>query len=516
MKFSLKSFLIWLLLVVSNLVYGQQVPLFNQYYAQPTLTYSSASALQKAPHLSLIYRGQWAGLDGAPQNFVISYAQPFAKKMGFNINLNSFEVGMLQQTSIGGGFSYGLKLNHHQFSIGAELGISLYSLNESRLSAENLNDELIQNLLGNNGSSANLSLSLSYQYKSFIAHMAAPGILSESLNNNAFSELSSNNLPDYILGLGYSFTIDAIHQVIFTPSATWRYEDVTGDALDLIGKLDIRDKFHLTAGYRQDYGATAGIGIKIKPDVLFTYNYDFGKSDVPYLSNGFNEVGLHFSFKQKHKNDSIIERKGEVIIERLRKDEIYDRKLISTEDQEIVVRYLSANETGRKKERMQKGEAAFDAILKEIENNGLARMRAEANARAAQQEAATLEAKRIAEAQEQDRIAREEAEVTRLKEEKLLLDEAELLKNSNKLNDNYILVVASYVPNSKWAYHNLNSLKNEYPKAGIFNNSKRGYDYVYIQTFNNLEAAIEAMLDLKAKNQFLDSWVHILNIGRDK
>jgi len=515
MKFSLKSFFVWLLLVIGSTAYGQQVPLFNQYYTQPALIYSSASALQKAPQLSLIYRGQWAGLDGAPQNFVLSYAQPFAKKMGFDINVNSFETGILRQTNVGGGLAYSFKLNKHQFSIGTELGIALHSLNESKLSIESLNDELIQSLLGNNGSSVNLGLSLSYQYKSLVAHMAMPKALSESIKNNAFAELSDNNLSDYIVGLGYSFTIDALHQVIFTPNATWRYQDITGSSLDFMGKLDVKGNFHVAAGYRQDYGATAGLGIKVKPNILFTYNYDFGKSDVPFVSDGFNEIGLHFSFKQKHDSDSVIERKGEAIIERLRKEEIYDRKLISPEDQEIVIEYLSANETGRKKERREKGIEAFDAILKNIENTGLARMQAEANARAAKQKEAALESKRIEEAErEQDRIDREKAEAARLLEEKRL--SAESAKDSDELTNNYILVVASYLPNSKWKDQYLNELKNKYPKAGVFRNSERGYDYVYIQTFSNLEAAVKAMLDLKAKNQFLDSWVHILNVSGDK
>ncbi|MGW8123719.1 PorP/SprF family type IX secretion system membrane protein [Roseivirga echinicomitans] len=501
-----------------NTLSAQQAPLFNQYFTQPTLGYSSTTAFSKQTQLGLMYRGQWSGLEGAPELFAVSFSKPFKNSLGYNFNLQSFQLGFLKQTYLGAGFSKALKLEAHRFSMGAEVGMSLFSLNESRISVESLNDELIQNLFGNKGSVVNLNLSLSYQYKSLNTNFVAINVIEEGLSGEGYTELNRSNRDDYMFGVGYEFQINALNQISFSPSLTWRYQSVLGSSFDIASKFDFKDKFQFTAGYRQNYGATAGMGIHVKPNILFTYNYDFGKSDVPFLSDGFNEIGLHFSFVQGTVK-AIASSNGEAIIERLRNEEIYDRKLISAEDQAMVVNYLAENETGGKRERLRKADIALDTILKDIETKGLARMRAEAEIRLAEQAAANLEAKQMKEAEEQAKVAREQAEEARLKAQEQLLAElakVEVKEDLSNLNNSYLLVVGSYFPNSRWSGNYLKSLKSEYPQAGIYQNSERGYDYVYILAFNDLGSSIKAMNELKTNERFLDSWVHIMKINLKK
>ena len=81
----LKKLVLCCLLVLPGVVFSQQVPLINQYFAQPALAYPSAAVLQDKAQLSLIYRGQWSGVDGAPQVFSLSFANPFRQKWGYNV-----------------------------------------------------------------------------------------------------------------------------------------------------------------------------------------------------------------------------------------------------------------------------------------------------------------------------------------------------------------------------------------------------------------------------------------------
>lgn len=510
------TFLIFGLFGLANLVSAQQAPLFNQYFTQPSLGYASASVLSHSPQLSLLYRGQWSGLEGAPEIFALSFSNPLKNKWGYNVNVHSFEFGFLKQTYLGAGFSKAFNLKAHQLSVGTEIGASLYRLNESKISIESLNDELIQNLLGRNGSALNMNLSLSYQYRSLLAHFSALNIIDESLSNDDFVELNDNNRADYMAALGYAFRINSINKIVFTPIITWRYKEVLGGTFDLAAKLDLNDKFQLSTGYRENYGATAGIGVKLKSNMLFTYNYDFGKSDVPFVSDGFNEIGLHFTFQNKKEKSLKLETEALSIIDKIQKDEIYERKLISTPDQEVVLAYLSSLEKGNKKEREIKANEAFEDILSAVKNKGLARLQAEANERKEAERLAQLEAQNRAQEQE-DRLA-QEAKDKALAEHKLLEGESVIKEevDDNQVNGDYILVVNSFTYNSALAAKNLNSLKETYPNSGIFKSKKRGYDYVYIMAFSDFDKAIEAMLALKKENKFSDSWVHTVRLSLEK
>lgn len=493
------------LLALPSFAYAQQLPLFNQYYTQPTLSYPSAGVFQEKPQLSLLYRGQWSGLDGAPQVFSLSFANPFREKLGYNININSFEIGLLRQTYLGGGLARAFQFNDHKISIGAEVGMSFFSLDESRVSVESLDDELIRNLLGNNGSSGSLNMAFSYQYKRFNLDFAIPSFVSESLSDDEYVQLSDNNDADYLVGAHYKILLDQIGKISITPSLTWRYQQVIGGALDALALFELVKKFQLAAGYRDGYGVNAGIGVQIKPNILFTYNYDFGKKEKPIISNGFSEVGLHFSFNKKSKGDKdeALRREAERIIGQLKKEEIYDKSLIAKEDQETVISYYLGQEKGNKKERRAKAEVAFNELLDEIKQQGLARMRAEAKAR----EKSVKPTNEKVEVVSPTVIPSEEVRPVAAKIQQKQEQELTPVQLTG-----YILVVAAYFPESRYLQPFFKELKSKYPDAGVYRNIERGYDYVYIYQFDDKTEAIATMRQLRENGDFPKGWVHLVTL----
>ncbi|WP_268124579.1 PorP/SprF family type IX secretion system membrane protein [Roseivirga pacifica] len=498
----LKKLVLGCLLLLPGVAFGQQVPLINQYFTQPTLAYPSAAVFQNKAQLSLLYRGQWSGVDGAPQVFSLSFANPFKQKLGYNVNVNSFESGLLRQTNVRAGLAKAWGLKEHRFSLGAEVGGSLFSLDDSRVSVESMDDELIRNLLGSNGSSASLNLSLSYQYKGLQVNAAVPNVLNESLSDDEYVQLSDNNNADYLLGVGYQFSLGQMGDITFTPNITWRYQELIGSAVDVLALFEWQRKFQLMAAYRDGYGLNAGVGVRLKPSILFTYNYDFGKKETPIISNGFNEVGLHFSFNKKASvdKDEALSQEASRIIDRLEAQEIYDKKLITAEDQETVVSYYSGLHSGNKKERRAKGEADFDSLLEDIKQKGLERMRAEARARA---EAAKAD-------EEVEEAA--PAPAPAVTEE---LEPVEEPIGTPAGIGRYILVVAAYNPGSEYAKVLVEKLRESYPEAGVYSNELRGYDYVYVLQFEDRAEAISTMRELRKSGDFPEGWIHIVQTERN-
>lgn len=515
-----KLLILGALILVLAPVYGQQVPLFNQYYEQPSITYPSASVLKNAPQLSLLYRGQLSGLEGAPVTFGLSYANPLSNKLGYHINLNNHELGVLRQTAISAGLSKMILTKEHKLSFGLEAGLSLFSIDESRVSVESLTDELIQNILGNNGSAGFLSASVSYSNKALTAHITAPNLIHGSLSDGDFDELSRANRPDFSGSVSYTIDIDPINNIRFSPQITWRKYRVIGGALDVTGKFEFKDKLQVTAGYREGFGSTAGLGVQVKPGLLFTYQYDFGNSDVPFLSDGFNELGLHLSFKSRREAEVENFDAGQAVLDRLHKEEIYDKKLISQVDQSAAIGYLGSLEEGSRKVKEKKGEEAFDRVLEDIESKGRARLQAEADQR-------RVDAERQAREKAEEQLAENRLAEERVAQEKAILEKeaARLQAESDKatkeeispqkaLDGDYIVVVGAFLPGSPNAKNYFESLKAEFPEGGIYENKVRGFEYVYAMHFSEKSKAIEAMQKLRKDTRFSDSWVHILSLNK--
>lgn len=525
------------LMLLSVTSKAQQVPLFNQYFQNQFLAYPSTASFTQRPSLSLIYRGQFSGLEGSPETFALSFSNSLGERMGIGANISGYRIGFIRQNRVQLGYSYALlKGADHSISAGLSTGLSFFSINEDIVSPETFNDPVLSNLIGNNGTALNVDFSLSYRYKNTLGFdIAAPTVINQSLSDDEFIQINEDNVPDYIAGAFYKFSLDPIGGVYLTPNVTWRYREVIGSEFDVLLKFDFKEKFQATGGYRDNYGPTIGAGVFINPRILVTYNYDFGKADVPFLSDGFNEIGLHFNFKSNAERMQNRYTEGEAVLNRIRNENIYDRSLISDPDQKLVVDYLSSLESsGSKSEKRQRADERFDEILDEMRRAEQARLQAQVTNEKEKQDSI-----RNAEAEAARKRAEEEAEAARIAaEEKARAEAEEQNKNeevkpkeevesplekaptpagsANELDTNmdYLIVVASYAIDSRYARLYLNDLKSEFPQAGIFRSVKRSFDYVYVESYNDYDKALNRMRELRNDTRFGRSWVHIVRLSR--
>lgn len=500
---------------------AQQVPLYNQYFHRATLAYPSVAAFGTKPELSVVYRRQFSDLEGAPESFAVAFQNPLGEKMGFNINLVGNNIGFIRQTKVQGGFGYAL-LNQsaHKLSVGAMPSLSFFGINEDVISPESFNDPTLQNLIGNNGTALSVDFSLSYRYNNFGVDVAVPNVVNESLSDDEYIQINEDNVPDYIAGAHYRFSLS--NDVYLTPNVTWRYREVIGSEFDILARMEYKNKFEASAGYRDNYGPTLGAGIYINPNILFVYNYDFGKADVPFLSDGLSEFGLHFSFEKNQNKQQERYAQGEAILNQIRADNIYDRNMIPQSDQRLVVDYLASLEsTGSKKEKLERADARFDEILQQMKDAEQARLQAsfdqeaQSKLEAAQAEEARIKAEQEAEAERLRQQAAAQAERDRLaKEQEVKEKEAQALAQNNDTTDDYLIVVASYSVGNRYGKLYLEELKAEYPNAGLFTSQKRQLDYLYIESLNDFDKAIARMKEIRNNTQFKNSWVHIVRLSR--
>lgn len=400
-------------------VKAQQVPLFNQYYNVKSLAYTSANAFEQNRQISFVFRDQFGGLIGSPRNFALAYTGAARNKMGYNANIVSSDIGFISQTKISGGLGYKLfGEDNNGLSIGTQVGISLFSLNEDRVNPENPADNVLIDLLGSNGSSVSLDLSLSYRVDKFSLDLAVPNIINESLSDDAYIRINDDNIPDFVVGASYAIELGP--EATLTPNVTLRQRETIGSEIDFLTRLDLKDKFYISGGYRANYGVTGGVGIKLFPKLLFTYHYDFGQSDVPFLADGFNEFGLHLRLNEKEEREDACIAGGEAVVNRIVDEKIFDENLVSAEDRSLALCYLSSLEEGKRKEKNLKAEEAYQALFAKVKADALASQEAARQARLEQERQEEERRKAVAAEKERERLA--EIEKLKLQERQRLAE----------------------------------------------------------------------------------------------
>ena len=361
-RYLLSSMVAISMMMGTNQVMAQQVPLFNQYFNANSLAYPSAGVFTDRGMFSLIYRDQFGGLVGSPQNYALAYSTPLGRSMAFNGNVTSADIGFTSQIKVSGGLGFKLfGKEGNGLSIGSQVSLSFFNLNEDRVNPENPVDNALAGLLGQNGSSLSVDFSASYRYKAFSIDLAVPTVLNESLSDDAYIQINDDNVPDFIGGAAYEFMLNP--KLTLKPYAGIRLRETIGAEIDLMAEVNYNEKLSIRAGYRDNYGFTGGIGIRINEKLEFTYSYDIGQRDIPFLADGFSEFGLHFRLKKKQEEAQEGIDEGEAVVNRIIDEKIYDDALVSPQDKEKALDYLASIQEGNRKQRNLKADSVYQALI---------------------------------------------------------------------------------------------------------------------------------------------------------
>lgn len=419
---TIKVIAVLILALITGKLNAQQVPLYNQYYYSPSLVYPSGNVFQENRYVSFVYRDQFGGLVGSPKSFAFAYTGNVHGRKAFSANVTTADIGFTSQVKISGGMGYKLFGEGNEgLSLGAQIGLSLFSLNEERVNPENPADNILVNLLGQSGSSLSVDLSLSYRVGKWKLDAAIPTVVNESLSDDAYIQINDDNLPDFIGGLGYAYMINP--DLTFSPYVGIRLRETIGAEFDFMGEFNFKDRFRAFGGYRDNYGPTIGIGAQVFPKLLFTFNYDFGDKDIPFLADGFNEFGLHYQLNSREQREDDCIGEGEAVVNRITDERIFDENLVQPEDRLKALCYLASLEEGKRKEKNLKAEDAYQALFAKIKEEELTKQEAARQARLEQQrleeerKAAEAERARLAEI---ERLRLQELErLAKLKEEEI-------------------------------------------------------------------------------------------------
>jgi len=287
------------LCLCSHAAMSQQTPLMSHYMFNGLLLNPAYAGSKEYVSTTMLYRKQWAGIEGAPVTYNGSvHGLLKKKKLGLGALMQQDKIGVTRQTDFYGVLAYHMPLGQGKLSVGMQGGVSNFSSNVVELTYWDPGDKVFayntfSNLLPNAGLGA-------YYYRElFYAGVSAPFLISYDPNESSSLE---PDVPVHRQVRRYFITaggiIETEKELKFKPSFLVRYEANAKLQYDLNLNMLVNDIFWIGASYRSDESIVALFEYQISKKLRIGYSYDYTLGALGNYSSGSHEfmIGYDFGF----------------------------------------------------------------------------------------------------------------------------------------------------------------------------------------------------------------------------
>ncbi len=287
---------LWFITLLVQTATAQQPGHFTQYRANHLVINPAFAGAHEALSVTLLYRSQWSGLEGAPRTMTFSGHSLFKNdRLGVGINIINDRIGIHQNLSVNGNFAYHLQINEHAvLSAGLLVGINHKQTDFNSLSGQiqvNMDPFITEGNLSE--STMDIGAGLYYRHHRLHLGVSAPRILTPKsqvtdslaivLNHRHYFVFSKYQLPiksnitlqpGFLLKhvpnlpLGFDISIDAIFNQVLLAGLTYRISE----SVDLM------------------------LQAKVTPQLSLGYSFDHPIDEVSDLSSSSHEFMLNYLF----------------------------------------------------------------------------------------------------------------------------------------------------------------------------------------------------------------------------
>lgn len=287
----------FLLLVIK--ASAQQDPEYTHYmYNMNVINPAYAKGTQAMLDLGVLYRSQWAGIEGAPKTFNFFGHIPLNKKIEMGVSIISDDIGdgAKKEDNFYADFAYVLDVNSKaKLSLGLKAGFTSFKTNfngfvfqSGDASTDAAFAENINNVFPNIGAGAY------YFTDNYYLGLSAPNLFSskhieERSGINAFG---SESIHVFFTG-GYVFNLSETLKL--KPAFMSKIVEGSAVSLDLSANVLFNEKFELGAAYRFDDSVSALMNVKVSPSISIGYAYDYTTSNLGQFNSGTHEIFMLFN-----------------------------------------------------------------------------------------------------------------------------------------------------------------------------------------------------------------------------
>lgn len=310
------------MMLTSSMAFGQQEPQYTQFMFNKLPINAAYTGANEVMSIRALYRNQWTGINGHPQNVSFSIHSPLKNEnlaLGFyfvndrlgQINQNWFDMTYAYRIPLGGKM---------RLSFGVNAGLLYYKHNVQDLNFTQSGDPLLMDNVSRVMPDVGAGFYLSDPDKFYVGFSVPNFIKSDFYNSRevqSTSGLVSQRLPHMfamaggVIPLGSSLKIKP--QTLFKHILSTEYQSPF--SMDFNLSFLIMDRVNIGGGYRTTFGKREEPDKLINGDsfmgmvefwatkqFMIGYAYDYTLSDLGVaVGSGTHEIimGFDFSFDKK-------------------------------------------------------------------------------------------------------------------------------------------------------------------------------------------------------------------------
>ncbi|MFT4804092.1 MAG: type IX secretion system PorP/SprF family membrane protein [Psychroserpens sp.] len=285
----MKKFYIVIVLLIATQVYGQQDPQYTQYMYNMNVINPAYAGSKENLSFGLLYRTQWAGIDGAPKTATFFAHSPIGEKVGLGLSVISDEVGPVKETNAYVDFSYTLKLGgEHNLAFGLKAGATFHDIGLAGIDLIDPNDPFFENI---STTTPNIGAGFFYYTDSYYFAGSIPNILN-SVHLDANGNKIGSEVAHYFFTGGYVFDLSANTKL--KPSFLVKSAFDAPTSFDVNLNVLFWNKFEVGGSYRLDDSFSGLVNFAITPSLRVGYAYDSVTSDISRYAPASHEFMLLF------------------------------------------------------------------------------------------------------------------------------------------------------------------------------------------------------------------------------
>jgi type IX secretion system PorP/SprF family membrane protein len=238
-----------------------------------------------------LHRTQWVGLDGAPVTNAFSMNTPIEfTNLGLGLSFVNDRIGPTSENTISADVSYSVQTSeNYKLSFGVKATGNLFNLDVTRLTYQNPNDPLLQNL--NNNFSMNVGAGVYFHSDKSYVGLSVPNFFETKRYDDNDVAVYKERMNFYLIG-GYVFDLSS--NLKFKPAFLSKVVEGAPFQLDVSGNFLIQEKLTLGAAWRWGAAMSAMVGFQITDGLFAGYAYDLETTRLANYNSGSHEIFLRF------------------------------------------------------------------------------------------------------------------------------------------------------------------------------------------------------------------------------
>ncbi|MGQ9845910.1 MAG: PorP/SprF family type IX secretion system membrane protein [Bacteroidales bacterium] len=286
-----------LLLTLTQVMWGQQIPMYTQYMLNDFAYNPAIAGTKEYYQAKSNNRYQWIGITDAPRTYILSVYGPHRRlDMGFGGIVFNDVTGPTSRLGVYGAYAYNVRVKDDlRFSSGLSLGLLQYKVDGSKITLHDDGDPS----LGNNtyvDYMPDASMGVYLYATKYSLGFSLAQLFSSNIKFKELEQLGINKLKHHMMLHG-SYIIDINDDFSVEPMLMLKFVSPAPLQADINTRVVYRNMLWLALGYRTKDAVSVLIGYNYQDQLIFGYSYDITFTDLRKYSAGTHElmIGARFN-----------------------------------------------------------------------------------------------------------------------------------------------------------------------------------------------------------------------------